>query len=367
MKKIMLCLMFVGSLGFAQSPVRHINRHYIIVSDMSDSETGQIAETLEAFYEVFNRLFRFDAAGSPVMNVRIITDTDEYNNYVNLRTDSLYEGAIYIHYNRAERCELVINGKAPPKAIARQALVQYFRSFIPRPPAWMLEGFAIYFESLTYENGVLSFRENLSRLPLARSASLPLQDILLEGGNGAEFQAVAWSVVLFLMNGKEDYRRSLTESFVVLLMTSDARAVCSRILLGTDIETFTNDYRQYINERKTFAELVYEGQRAYSEGDAVISAVSFLEAIELQDNFLSYYYLGLISYDREEYSKAEQYFLGCIERGGDLGACLYALGVNAAAAGNNQAAIDYLNRASQESAQHKEKSENLIQLLRLFN
>jgi hypothetical protein len=376
MKKMIFCLLFTASLGFAQTPeIIYRTAHY---ETFSDGEAIQTTQALESFYTVFNRLFRFDIA--PAMKVRIISDTGEYNQYVITRAGSPHEGAVYLHYGEREKCELVINGANPAvNTFPQQALIQYFRSFISQPPAWMLEGFAIYFETLQFQNGKLSFTENLSRLPAAKSINAAasesvqaasLQRILLEGGSGSEFQAAAWSLVSFLMSGSDDYHRSLTESFMLLSETGAAQnadAAYRRILHGKDIESFTRDYRRYINERKTFSELVYDGQRAYSAGDSDLATISFLGAMELQDNYLPYYYLGLISYEAGNYSRAENYFLAAIERGGDIGACLYALGVNAAAAGNSPAALGYLQRASQVSARYREKSENIISRLNRLN
>jgi Tfp pilus assembly protein PilF len=61
----------------------------------------------------------------------------------------------------------------------------------------------------------------------------------------------------------------------------------------------------------------------------------------------AFYYLGLVSYTRKDYAKAEEMYLKAFQLGTNAGIINYALGVNSFAAGKNTDAAKYLNFAKQ--------------------
>jgi hypothetical protein len=102
---IMLIGCGLGRPGFAAA------QHYkVIVADGSGTEGDQIARELENRFAVYNRLFRFESAllETP-LKVQVFLNTALYNEYVSAHLGETRAGAVYLHYNQADRRELVIN------------------------------------------------------------------------------------------------------------------------------------------------------------------------------------------------------------------------------------------------------------------
>lgn len=353
-------------------------QYYEVSSDGGDGEA--VARELEGRFAVYNRLFRFDPSliKSP-LKVRVIRDTKAYDEYISARLGGSRGGAVYLHYNQAERRELVINrGSADEeKVLPYQAFVQYLRAFIPNPPSWMREGFAIYFSTLTFSpDGELAYEENLSWLETVKNLggkTLPLERILLADQNSfpENFPALSWALVSFFLNsGNADYFRSLVESFMLLNGTAaageNAEAAAKRIFLWSDGETMNRDYLSYLASRKTFLELMEEGQKAYANKDPMTAELAFYSAQDQKPgHYAPYYYLGLIAYENNEFDAAEQFYLSSLQRGADKALVSYALGINAASAGRSKDAIDFLRQAAEAAPEkYKAKADDLISRLR---
>jgi len=367
------CLFVLAAVVFAQNmtnesaPVTADSVSYEIIYDGAEKE--EIAGQMETLFEAYNRLFRFDPAmAANLIKVRIFDDTGMYNDYIKSMLGSFVPGAVYLHYAQSDRRELVINRGNEGQALVYQAFIQFFRTFVSQTPAWMLEGFAEFFRGLSFsDEGELVYRENLAWLKTARGIKAQPGDILLAEGGGKDFQAIAWSLASFFVNsGKDEYMRSLTDSFMTLSDSGTAaentQAVMKRILLGSTAEKLASDYHSYLDSRKTFTELITEGQKAYSMGDRAGSELLLREAMELdREHFLPHYYLGLLAYDAQNFIAAQQYYLASIERGADQAPVLYSLGLNAAAAGKNAEAIDFLKKAGQAApARYRTMTENII-------
>jgi tetratricopeptide (TPR) repeat protein len=258
-----------------------------------------------------------------------------------------------------------------------QAFIQFLRAFVPNPPSWMREGFAIYFSTLTVTgDGEPAYEENLSWLDTVKGLgeqALSPEAILLadERGFPQDFQSLSWALVsFFLGSGREEYFRTMTESFLLLSNTATAAensaALLKRISLWNPLDTFSKDFKNYLASRKTFTELIEEGQRAYAVRDPAGAEIAFFGALDQKPaHYAPYYYLGLLAYEENSYDMAEQYYLSALQYGADEALVCYALGVNAASAGKTGAAIDYLRRAAAASPErYREKSDSLIQRLR---
>jgi hypothetical protein len=162
------------------------------------------------------------------LKVQVFLHPDAYDEYVSAHLGESRSGAVYIHYREADKRELVINRFSPDegKALPYQAFIQYLRAFVPNPPPWMREGFAIYFSTLNFSpEGNLIYEENLSWLESVKKlgvASPPLEEILLGDQNSIP-AGLSWAAVSFFLNSSnEDYFRSLTESFMLLSATVTA-------------------------------------------------------------------------------------------------------------------------------------------------
>jgi tetratricopeptide (TPR) repeat protein len=366
----------VSSAGYAQISLK--SEHFEVIADSGDGEA--LLREMEERFSVYNRLFRFDPEeASYPLRVRSFRDREAYNSYISSRLGAARTGAVYLHYNQKERRELVVNRGSPEegRALPYQAFIQFLRAFVANPPSWIREGFAIYFSTLNFTNdGKPAYEENLSWLDTVKNLGSALpgpEAILLADSRGLppEFQSLAWSLVSFFLNsGNENYLRTMTDSFMVLSdgknAAENAEAVAKRITMWNSMETLTRDYRNYLDSRKTFTELLEEGQRAYARGDALGAEVSFYTALDQRPgHYAPYYYLGLLAYEEGSYDMADQYYRSAIERGADFALVCYALGVNAASAGKKMESINYLHRAAEASPErYREKAEGLIARLR---
>jgi tetratricopeptide (TPR) repeat protein len=362
--------------------------------DISCQGGGFAAETLlrelELRFDVYNKLFIFNTADiKKPLKVRAFIDKTAYDNYVSAKLGSTWEGAVYLHYNDVNKRELIINlGSAEAERIMpHQAFIQYLRAFIPYPPTWMREGFAIYFNTLKFnrETRELVYEENLAWLDTvkrmaAENREPSLQSVFLADVNNQTpeyFHPMSWALVSFLLNvgGGGNYFRSLTESFILLDPNATAaendKIVLNRLTSWTTLEKMHEDYRAYISTRKTFAELIIAGQQSYAVSDYIGAEANFMEALWQKPNhYAAYYYLGLIAYTNNRYDMAEQYynsalqFLAINHSADDEALIQYALGVNAASAGKTDNALIYLNNAATLSPErYRARADEIIKKL----
>jgi tetratricopeptide (TPR) repeat protein len=291
------------------------------------------------------------------------------------------DGAVYLHYNQSDRRELIINRGSTEEArmLPHQAFIQYLRAFVSQPPTWMREGFAIYFNTLRFDKASrdLKYEENLAWLETVKNlgANSPsLESVLLSDlrGQPEYFQPISWALVSFFLNAgsNNEYFRSVTEAFMLLsdqrTAAENSQAVLDRLYRWTNIQQITTDYNNYVTTRRTFAELVDAGQRAYAAGDYV-NAASFFQAAIYQKptHYAPYYYLGLLSYENRDYDNAGIYYTTALSYGADAALVNYALGVNAATAGRLDDAIEYLEMAKSLSPErYAERADNILARIR---
>lgn len=371
--------------GAAQLPASIQTKNYLIASN------GRIPfgldSQLETLFEIYNRVFMFGAdSGELPLRVNIFTDNDAYNAHIRDTFAPQGYGILYLHYAQAEKRELVINAadteifmSEKGNSLPYQAFIQFLRAFIPHPPIWLQKGFASYFSTITFnKDGSAAYEENLSWLNIVKDMEdIPsLREILLFSSDNAEesesdFNSLAASAASFLLNsGKEEYARSFSAGLKTLSRENSAAlnagAFMNSLLLDCTIEELTADYERYLASRKTFSELIAEGQNAYSSGDLAGAELSFRAALEVRSgHFLPWYYLGLLAYNANDFYAARAHYHCAAERGADAALVYYALGINAAAAGNNGEAVDYLRRAARESPErYEERAQRVIRQLR---
>ena len=374
----LLCAVFYPAFAqtLSSGDLADGGRYQVICDDANDGQL--VAREMEERFAVYNRLFRFDSGEAEMfapLTVRVFADKDAYDNYVTARLGSVRAGAVYLHYNQQDRRELVIHRGNEAGFLPYQAFIQYFRAFIANPPAWMREGFAVYFSGLGFEDGALTYEENLSWLDTVKGIENPpsIEDILMADTNSipANFPALAWSIVSFFLNSEnEEYIRAMTDSFLLISDSQNAgenaEAVARRISRWIDMEKMEKDYRQYLESRKTFAWLLEEGRRAYAEADFISAELAFLAARDQKpSHHAPSYFLGLLAYNNADFAAAENYYLDSMRLGADSALVSYALGVNAARAGRKEEAADYLRRAAELSPdRYAAKAEELIQGLK---
>lgn len=362
--------------------------YYEVQSDSGTADAQLLVNELDTRFGFYNGFFHFNILnlGGSRLKVKAFRDQGAYDTYVGERLDKTSPGAVYLHYNQPDRRELVINRASidEAKMFPHQAFVQFLRAFIPYPPSWFREGFAIYYSTVRYEPGTgknavggLAYEENLAWLETIKNLGTKapsLEAVLLADNRGTypdSFQGLSWALVSFLKDGgNEDYLRFLFESFILMKDTASAQdnseLLYNQIKSWTDLASLDRSYKAYLLTRKTFTELITEGQRAYAAKDYKNAESVFQKAlVQRPSNYAPYYYLGLLSYDGKNYTQAEQYYQSAQQYGADEALIAYALGINAAAAGNNRKAIEYLEKAKEKSpAQYTEQADNLIKRLR---
>ncbi|MCL2479743.1 MAG: hypothetical protein FWF22_09580 [Treponema sp.] len=403
---LFLVLLFLGPVSLRAEASREITRAENSVTQTAKAERNLyefsadagaesavpgIKQELELRFDIYNRLFRFDPSLlSAPLKVNVFSDKGAYDRYVKERLGETKPGAIYLHYSDIGKRELVIHHGSPEETsmLAHQAFLQYFRAFVANPPSWMREGFAIYFSSLHVNpQGKADYEENLLWLESVKNlgAGLPTPETLFQAdipgaapqkppenlsenpaGAPEKFQISSWALVSFLLNGGQDYFRDLTDSFMLLSPSAPAeensRAVMKRFSLWNDFDVMDKDFRSYLESRKTYKELIEDGQNAYSRGDTMNAELCFMTARdERPSEYAPYYYLGLLSYEEKDYDAAEQYYKSSLERGADEALLNYALGINAAAAGRINDAKEYLGKAAGlDPARYKTRVNDLL-------
>jgi hypothetical protein len=381
MKRFLPLFFVICQAAGAQSWISMNQGNYEIHSAADRPSTAVFAAELEQRFETYNRLFHFEPTKlQSALKVRYFTDQAEYQEYIGSRIreeSSAVEGAIYLHYSAPERRELVVLKGAGDAMLPYQAFIQFFRAFVPNPPSWMREGFAVYFNTLKFnaDTRTLNYEENLAWLDTVKK-QLPTvspRTVLLADSSGVpdNFHALSWSLVsFFLTNRESSYFRILTDSFMLLKPDVSAevnsKIVYDRLALFTSIDAFESDYKTYISSRKTFTELVEEGQKAYEAKDLASAVESFREAVILRpDSSVPFFYLGLIAYDEKEYDSAERWYVTALNLGENPGLVQYARGVNAAAAGRKADAQKFLQEAAATSPEkYKTLAEDLMARLK---
>ena len=364
-------LFFILSFpAWAQTTV-HEQRLYSVIAGNDESRESYRQE-MEIRFGIYNNLFRFDPSRLAVpLNVRVFDNRESYDSYVITKLGSTIQGAVYIHYDEPEQRELVIHRGGPENEaiLSHQAFVQYIRAFVPNPPSWILHGFAIHFSALKKDlQGNFVQDENLYWLERARllagrnsGGMMPSAESVLYADErysanfpaefSDDFKVTSWALVTFLLSANRDYYRILAESFMLLSSVNSAaentHLLRQHFSSFLDMAAMERDFRYHLSSRRSFSELMEEGQSAYSTGSFQEAKQLFLIAIEQHPNDPApYYFLGLLAHDEMEYGSAEVFFNRSLERGADPALISYALGVNALASGQTDNGINYLYLAA---------------------
>jgi tetratricopeptide (TPR) repeat protein len=363
--------------------------HYEIYAESgAENSLPSLARELELRFEVYNQLFRFNPSTlSSLLKVRVFRDPAAFQSYVSVRLGGSRTGAVYLHYTNSNRRELVILKGSEDEAfmLSHQAFVQFLRGFIPNPPSWMREGFAIYFNTLRFDpvQETLSYEENLAWLETVKelgSKALSPREILMRdtiqihelssAGAGEaifsrDFQVSSWALASYFLNSGEHFR-SLTECFMVLSPSLSAMenslAVMNRLSIWINFYDLDREFQSYLSSRKTFAELMENGRNAYAEGNAINAELSFLAAQDQRPtHYGPYYFLGLLYYEEGLFDAAEEHYRISLQFGADEALVSYALGINALSAGRIDDARIWLGKAAAiDPARYKARAEDLL-------
>jgi len=375
-KLFCICFFLLAGTVFAQSITETVARtqHYEVHGNSIDAL--YIAHQMETRYKLYDQIFRFGPVGpARPLKVRIFVNPVQYTNYLKTHIDEVPPGSIYLHHRQEELRELVLctSSEEIYDTLPYQAYLQFLRAFIPNPPAWIRQGFAEYFYSIDFnDDGELVYEENLDWLVTVKNMeNLPSPVEIMAANREDSFQnftGLAWSLVSFFVNsGRGNYLRSLTESFMMLsgekTAEENSQEVIKHILLWSSAEDLNIHYLDYLFSRKSFDELIQEGEAYYSERKMDNAKASFLSAMELKPgNHIPFYYMGIISYDMKDHDSAQQYYQKSADFGADAALIFFVMGLNAAAAGKKNEATDFLRKASlSDPGRFKDEAEKIIQ------
>jgi hypothetical protein len=345
--------------------------HYSVMSELGQERADSLSRQLEAYFELYNSVFRFDPAEMKVkLNVREFASKTGFDSYLGQVVGQTKDDFVYLHYPSPERSELLVFAKDDPDfsaSLAHQGFVQFVKAFIPNPPLWMREGLAVCFESATWSDAlsIVEFPENLAWLETVkalkeRNLLMPLDQLLAIGQEEARseldiFYPQAWAFASFLMNsGDKSYNRLLWDAINVLKVDAsldeNQGAVYRLVETWYGIGLAERDFSSYLDERKTFSELIAAGVRKYAE-KVWEEAVAAFEAAAAMNaaSYVPDYYLGLIAYAKNDFTTAEYRYKAALELGCDPAITNYALGVNAYAQNLLDDAKAYLAQAKTAS------------------
>ena len=361
-----------------------------MLSEIGEDHARETAEKLEALLELYNEYFHFDLDELPVrLRARFFSGSDRYDNYLRRVIDTSRDDFVYLHYTDLAKSELVgyeMSDEEFDIALKHQGLIQFLRAFVPNPPLWLREGFAVYFEAAEFDEALGSavYRENLAWLETLQSivdgsagiAPIPLREMLRmnveQARNRIEvFYPQAWGMVNFLLNSpNRAHNRILWDSISALApdasLSENSQNVWDRAFRWKEEELLVGAFATYIGERKSFRTLVQNGIEQYADDDLASAEASFVEALRLrEDNFIPYYYMGLVSYDRKNYSLADFYYKEALARGSAEALTYYALGVNAYADNRFDDAQTFLEQTvALDPAAYEQKATQLLERIR---
>jgi tetratricopeptide (TPR) repeat protein len=373
MRKLSIFVLFVAlvlplSLSAQTSTFEEYSTdHFRVLSELGLEHAQETALKLEALAQLYNEYFRFDLDELPVpLRARFFTTQDNYDTYLQRIIDTTREDFVYLHYTDLAKSELVgyaMDEEAFDVSLKHQGFIQYLRAFIPNPPLWMREGFAVYFEEVEFDEelGLATYRENLAWLETLQSIvdgsagvnPIPLSEMLRMSVDEARdsieiFYPEAWGMVSFLLNAESRSINRLAWDSISALegeatLSENSEAVWDAAFGWEDQTQLVESFVDYVDGRRSFRTLIQDGIDQYADSDLDSAEESFVSAIKLrEDNFIPYYYMGLINYDRQNYSLADFYYKEALEKGSAEALTYYALGVNAYADNRFEDAVSFL-------------------------
>ena len=386
---LFFCLFCAVSL-FGQTPGNsYATDHYRVYTDVSDNYAEDVAKKLEGALVLFNDMFHFSLSELPVkFKVTIFREKSGFDSYLSRILDKPRANFVYIHYSDFRKSELVgfrkINEAAFNTSLLHQAFIQFLKAYVPNPPIWLREGIATYFENSSFDSDKqeFQFKPNFAWLDTLKTIAsgkavdkppIPLSVLLAMDRDSVRdrvdtFYPQAWGVVTFLLQSDDkNYNRIFWDSLHALDAEKSIREnslnVMKNVFSWYDESQMIKDFRAYIQSIKTFNDLVTDGINLYTLEEYDKSYSVFMQTVAVEpQNYIPYYYLGLISYSQKEYPQAEGYYKAALALGAEESVTKYALGVNAFADNRYDAAVSYLNEAKElHPSKYSDKVDTLVQ------
>lgn len=371
----------VCAFAWAQVPTMEgaSSTRYTVWSDAGKNDAAALASTLDGLFSIYNEYFRFDETQLKApLTVRKFSRKTGFDAYLTQVLGQSKDDFVYLHYPTADRSELVIfvkeSGEDYAASLAHQAFVQYLKAFIPEPPLWIREGFAVYFEKAGRDpvSGLIGYQENqawleTTKLLKTQGRLYSVDEIMLLSAKDAQagldvFYPQSWAMIAFFLNSSDRrYNRFIWDAIGILkpeaTLEQNQGAVYNFFLRWHSAKAADSDFLAYLDSQKTFAELVSAGVRSYGDKDLETAGKVFAQAlVKNSSSYIPPYYLGLIAYARNDHVLAEEYYKKALQLGSDEPITNYALGINAFASRRFDEARNYLGKAAAgNSARYEQK------------
>ncbi len=386
MKRISFILfVFVFSVAsiYGQPLQMSESKYYRVYTDTGKDTAEKVASIMDSYLMLFNKYLHFDIDSLPSkMRIRLFGNKTDFDNYLNSIISRTSNSYVLLQYKDPAANELIAyvlsDQDRMRKDLIHYGLIQFFKAYISYPPLWLMNGFAVYFENTGYnlEDLTVTYRENYEWIPTLKKAvndgkTIPIDKLLMLDLSDANndintFYAQSWGLVDFLLNSAYlDYNRLLWDSLSSLKKSASQKEnetnAISKAFKWIDKEIFVADFVKYVKSKKTFADLINEGIKSYSEGSYGDAEKDFVAALSIEDTEeIPYYYLGLLNYARNDYSTAEYYYHAALQVSADKDIVYYALAVNALADNRYKDAEFYVESISKTGEiTYKEKLEEL--------
>lgn len=394
-KSVLCCLTLLilipAAAVYSQDSFNYRSDHYSVTTQVDQDFTEDTAAFMEAFFDLYTSYLHFDPETvEQPMKVRIFNTKEDYDSFLQNVLGETRSSFVFLHYSDPKKSELVgyylDDQRTLEKKLIHHGFTQYIKTYIPNPPLWIQKGFAVYFENSTFdtEKQTAVFHPNHAWVPALREklhqdASLsdpevfiPVSNLLFldqdtAARNIESFYAQVWGVVHFLVHSeKKAYNRLIWDVLSALDPEAGLRAnenrVVDRAFEWVNKDALISDFVSFIEELKTFPDLIQTGIDAYAKEDYEQAEQAFTDAKSLRsDHYVPDYYLGLISYNRSEFSMAEYHYLSAVKKDGNSDLLYYALGVNAMADNRHEDSTFYLEQAVETDGPYSEKASELIE------
>ncbi len=368
------------------------SEHYQVLTTTNVTGSREIARKLEAALVLFNEFLHYDLSSLKTrLRVRIFAEKEAYDAHLERLIAETRSDFVFISYNDPNRSELVGFQREKPEfdaSLLHYGFIQFLSAFVPTAPLWIEEGLATYLEYSQYDPVTDNYRwqadfawlDSLKKILKSTRAEdrMSLPELLLISKKGAQerieiFYPTAWGLVHFLLQSPEKrYNRIFWEALDALeaqsTLQENSRRVMDRAFGWVDPTELESDFSSFILSLMTFNDLVRQGVEQYGKDQLSEALANFQRALERRsDNYIPYYYLGLLAYRQKEYETAQSYYRQAAELGIDSGLINYALGVNAFADQRYELAAKYLEKAKEMDLDaYTEKVDALMQRIQVM-
>jgi tetratricopeptide (TPR) repeat protein len=344
----LFALLAAAALAGAETATRD-SEHYRLTTDMTGAIVDTTLAKLEGAYTLFAGVFHFVPADK--MRATLFGDKKSFDDYVASVIKETRTDFVYIHYADAAKSELVAWAMPDERqfdaSLLHQACIQFLKGAVPNPPVWIREGTAAYFERSAFnaETGRVQFKPDLAWLESLKAAvaspkAVPVARLILLDNEAARaqiqtFYPQAWALVSLLLESQDAdlnriYWDSLCAMDPAMSVADNSARVRERAFAWYDEAKLERAYKEYVDGLKGFNELVAEGTDLYARQQYDKAEDAFVHAMRTEpENYVPYYYLGLVKYATGDYRSAEVLFKSALDLGADPGVTKYALGVNA--------------------------------------